>query len=67
MFRAYTDRAMAMENAKSGALAYIQKMIMDVELGIAKLITYRNEHHEDLNFNLIDANIRKFKRQMYIK
>lgn len=67
LFRDYVDRAEAMEKAKVGALAYISGMISDVELAIAKLVKYRNDHHEDLNFNLLDANIRKFKRQMYIK
>lgn len=67
LFRDYVDRAEAMEQAKIGALAYINEMISDVERAIARLVRYRDDHHEDLNFNLLDANIRKFKRQMYIK
>lgn len=67
LFREYTDRATAMEQAKAGALVHIQSMILNVERGITKLIAYRNEHHDDLNINLLESNIRKFKLQMYIK
>lgn len=67
LFRDYANRVEAMEQAKAGALAYIHNMTLDVELAIAKLVKYRNDHHEDLNLNLLDANIRKFKKQMYIK
>ncbi len=67
LFRDYVDRAEAMEQAKLGALAHINEMISEVEVAIARLINYRNDNHEDLNVNLLEANIRKFKRQMYIK
>jgi len=63
----YIDKARAMEQAKAGALVHINKMILDVELAIAKLVKYRTDNYEDLNHNLLDANIHKFKSQMYIK
>ncbi len=67
MFYAYTTRVRAMEMAKSGALSYINKMIAEVELGIKRLKDYRSQHYQDLNINLIDANIRKLEREMHIK
>ncbi len=66
-FRDYINRAEAMEQAKEGALAYINQMIADAEQAIERLIKYRNDHHDDLNYNLLEVNIRKFKKQMYIK
>lgn len=66
-FRDYINRAEAMEQAKKGALAYIHQMIADAEQAIERLIKYRNDHHDDLNYNLLEVNIRKFKKQMYIK
>jgi hypothetical protein len=67
MFYGYTDKVTAMEKAKSGALKYINHMIKEVEQGIKKLVQYRNDHYEDLNVNLLDANIRKLKKEMFIK
>ncbi|MDV6217845.1 hypothetical protein R1T15_25250 [Mucilaginibacter sp. L3T2-6] len=67
MFFGYPDKVTAMEKAKAGALAYINEMIKEVELGIKKLVQYRNDHYEDLNINLLDANIRRLKKEMYIK
>lgn len=67
MFYGYLNKATAMERAKAGALAYINQMIKEVELGIKKLVQYRNDHYEDLNINLLDANIRRLKKEMYIK
>ncbi len=67
MFYGYTDKVTAMEKAKYGALNYINNMIKEVEQGIKKLVQYRNDHYEDLNVNLLDANIRKLKKEMFIK
>lgn len=56
-----------MEKAKAGALSYINKMITEVEQGIKKLVQYRNDHYEDLNSNLLDVNIRRLEKEMFIK
>ncbi|PTQ93954.1 hypothetical protein C8P68_10711 [Mucilaginibacter yixingensis] len=67
MFYGYLDKAHAMEKAKAGALVYIYQMIGEVELGIKKLTQYRDDHYEDLNINLLDAQIRKLKKDMNTK
>jgi len=67
MFYGYLDKAIAMEKAKAGALVYINQMVKEVERGIQKLEQYRNDHYDDLNVNLLDANINKIKRQMNMK
>ncbi|WP_295772828.1 hypothetical protein [uncultured Mucilaginibacter sp.] len=67
MFYGYLTKAKAMEKAKSGALIYINAMIADVEQSIAKLKAYRVSHYEDLNINLLDANIRRLEKLMNIK
>lgn len=67
MFYGYNSRVKAMEMAKSGALSHINNMIAEVVEGIKKLKDYRSQHYQDLNITLIDANIRKLEREMYIK
>lgn len=67
MFYGYLDKAQAMEKAKAGALVYIRQMITDVEQGIKRLIQYRRDHYEDLNINLLDAQISKFRNSMNMK
>ena len=67
MFYGYGTRARAMEKAKAGALAYISQMIREVERGIERLRQYRLDHYEDLNTELLDANIRRLEREMHIK
>jgi hypothetical protein len=67
MFYGYLNKAIAMEKAKAGALVYINQMVKEVERGIQKLEQYRNDHYDDLNVNLLDANINKIKRQMNMK
>ncbi|OOQ56593.1 hypothetical protein [Mucilaginibacter pedocola] len=67
MFYGYLDKALAMEKAKAGALAYIGQMISDVEQGIKKLTQYRQDHYEGLNIDLLDAQIRKFRNSMNMK
>ncbi len=66
-FYGYLEKAVAMERAKSGALIYINSMIREIEAGIAKLIKYRIDHYDDLNRNLLDENIKKFRKAMHIK
>lgn len=67
MFYGYLDKATAMEKAKAGALAHINQMTKDAELAINKLTQYRADHYDDLNVNLLDANIQRIKRQINIK
>lgn len=67
MFYGYLDKAHAMEKAKAGAQAYISSMVSQVEQGILKLTKYRNDHYEDLNINLLDVQIRKFRKSMNLK
>lgn len=67
MFYGYLDKAVAMEKAKAGALAYINQMLKEVEKAIKKLEQYRDDHYHDLNINLLDANINRIKKQMNIK
>lgn len=67
MFYGYLDRAHAMEKAKTGALVYIGVMIQEVEKSIQKLVQYRTDHYEDLNINLLDEHIRKFRKVMHMK
>ena len=67
MFYGYLDKAVAMEKAKTGALAYINQMIKEVERGIQKLEQYRDDHYHDLNINLLDANINRIKKLMHMR
>jgi hypothetical protein len=67
MFYGYTSKVKAMEHAKAGALLHINSMIANVVEGIKKLKDYRSEHHEDLNMILLESNIRKLEKEMYIK
>jgi hypothetical protein len=55
----YTDLMQAMEKAKAGAQAYIEQLIAEGEEGQSKLLQYRMDHYEDLNINLVEANIQK--------
>jgi hypothetical protein len=67
MFYGYTNEFIAMRRAKSGALAYLEVMIKEVERGIFKLKQYRSAHYESLNVVLLDANIRRLEDEMNIK
>ncbi|UOE49803.1 universal stress protein [Mucilaginibacter sp. SMC90] len=60
----FTDIGRAMEKAKAGARAYIEGLIARGEEGRPELLQYRMDHYEDLNINLIEANIEKVKREM---
>ena len=67
MFYGYLNQIEAMEKAKAGALAYINEIIKKVDEGIDQLKQYRIDHYEDLNINLLDANIRRLEQEMHIK
>jgi len=67
MFYDYLEKHLAMEKAKSGALTYINQMINEIEQGIKKLMQYRLDHYDDLNTDLLAANIHRLKKEMNIK
>jgi len=67
MYYGYMDKATAMEKAKSGALFHINQMIAELDLGIKRLVEYRNDHYDDLNINLLDSNTQRIKREIYSK
>ena len=60
----YTDLGQAMEKAKAGAQAYIEQLIALGEEGLPKLLQYRMDHYEDLNFNLVDDHIEQEESEM---
>lgn len=60
----YRDLVLAMEKAKEGALAYINRLINKGETGSAELLKYRVDHYEDLHVNLVDANIRRVEQNL---
>lgn len=57
LFYGYTTRARAMEMAKAGALRHINSLIDLGEDGEKQLLQYRTDHFEDLEVNLVYANI----------
>jgi hypothetical protein len=57
LYYGYKTHAEAMEGAKAGALFYINSLIAMGEAGEQTLIQYRMDHYEDLNINLVEANI----------
>ncbi|MBB6131114.1 hypothetical protein [Mucilaginibacter lappiensis] len=57
LYYGYKTQAEAMEGAKAGALCYINSLIAMGEAGEQTLIQYRMDHYEDLNINLVEANI----------
>ncbi|MBC7915823.1 MAG: hypothetical protein H7Y07_17070 [Pyrinomonadaceae bacterium] len=63
MFYGYASKGHAMEMAKAGALKYIGMLISQAEKGISQLKQYRIDHYDDLNINLLDANIRLTKNE----
>jgi hypothetical protein len=64
LFFGYKTRAKAMEGAKAGALAYINLLIAMGEAGEQTLLQYRMDHYEDLNINLVEANIYEVKNNL---
>lgn len=67
MYYGYLTKADAMKRAKAGAQNYISKMVSEIEAGIKRLKQYRSDHYEDLNINLLDANIRRIEKEINIK
>lgn len=67
MFYGYANKAQAMKMAKAGALKYIDVLIGQADSSAEKLKQYRNDHYDDLNVNLVDANIRKAENELNIK
>jgi hypothetical protein len=61
VFYGFLSRVAAMEHAKAGALAYIGKLIGEGEKSRDLLLKYREDHYEDLNFNLTDRNIKNIE------
>lgn len=57
LFYGYRNRVEAMKAAKAGALSYINSLIDLGEAGAQTLRQYRIDHYEDLNINLLEANI----------
>ena len=64
LFSLFTDIGQAMEKAKAGARAYIEQLIGRGDEGLAELLQYRMDHYEDLNINLVEANIQKNESEM---
>jgi len=60
----FSDIGQAMEKAKDGAQAYIEQLIERGDEGLPELLQYRMDHYEDLNINLVDANIQKEESEM---
>lgn len=67
MYYGYLDKIKAMEMAKAGALTHIEIMIKYVEDGIEKLRQYRYDHYQDLNFTLLEDNIRRLSTALNSK
>lgn len=57
----FLSQIKAMEYAKAGALKYIAKLIDAGEPGYDLLLKYREDHYDDLNFNLTDKHIRQLE------
>ncbi|MET3981036.1 hypothetical protein ABIB62_003555 [Mucilaginibacter sp. UYP25] len=60
----FPDLVTALEKAKAGALAYINLLIREGEVALPELLKYRIDHYEDLNINLLEANIRQVEQQL---
>jgi hypothetical protein len=61
VFYGFLSRVNAMEHAKAGALAYIGQLIEEGEQSRDLLLKYREDHYDDLNFNLTDRNIKNIE------
>jgi hypothetical protein len=64
-FSLFTDIGQAMEKAKSGAQAHIERLTWRGEEGLPELLQYRMDHYEDLNINLVEANIKQEEKEMH--
>ncbi len=63
-FYGYKTHLEAMKMAKSGALSYINSLIAMGKPGEKTLLQYRMDHYEDLNINLVQANIYKVENKL---
>jgi len=63
-FYGYKTCVEAMEMAKAGALSYINSLIAMGKPGEQSLRQYRMDHYEDLNINLVEANIYKVENNL---
>jgi hypothetical protein len=63
LFYGYTTQIKAMEMAKAGALKYIDILISEGKESAKKLLQYRMDHYEDLQTNLVYANIEALKAE----
>ncbi|TSJ36403.1 hypothetical protein FO440_23160 [Mucilaginibacter corticis] len=53
LYYGYKSRELAIRGAKAGARSYINQLIALGDEGKERLIQYRMDHYDDLNFNLI--------------
>lgn len=60
----FTDIGQAMEKAKATTLAAINNLLKGGETTLPQLLQYRMDHYEDLNVNLVDANVQKMENEM---
>lgn len=65
-FCGFLSQIDAMEYAKAGALKYISELIDEGDAGKERLLQYREEHYDDLNFNLTDRHIRQIEMELYM-
>lgn len=63
-FMMYSGLVTALAKAKVGALAFIEHLNRKGEAGFPELLQYRIDHYEDLNVNLVDADIRRVEQQI---
>ena len=67
MFYGYLTQGHAMRKAKDSALNYINLLSKEAGPGQQKLKQYREDHYNDLNVTLLDANIRRVENEINIK
>jgi len=64
MFSDYPGIVQAMERAKMGAISHINRLIGKTSEVTDELFQYRKDHYNDLNFNLIESNIRRIESEL---
>lgn len=64
LFYGYRTHIEAMKMAKAGALSHINSLIAMGKQGEQSLLQYRMDHYEDLNINLVEANIYKIENNL---
>lgn len=58
-YTGFLSEIKALEYAKAGALKYIGELIEGGDATYKLLLQYRETHHDDLNINLTEKNIRQ--------